>query len=79
MPTPKRFFEKEIVKELRRIESLMKEAENPERKNYLFSAAYGIMGRTYRYEFSRDVLLCCLLYTSPSPRDGLLSRMPSSA
>ena len=24
---------------------------------------------------SRD----CLLYTSPSPRDGLLSRMPSSA
>ena len=33
-----------------------------------------------------DVILCnppyvdaCLLYTSPSPRDGLLSRMPSSA
>ena len=24
-------------------------------------------------------LLDCLLYTSPSPRDGLLSRMPSSA
>ena len=23
--------------------------------------------------------VCCLLYTSPSPRDGLLSRMPSSA
>jgi Asp-tRNA(Asn)/Glu-tRNA(Gln) amidotransferase C subunit len=23
--------------------------------------------------------LACLLYTSPSPRDGLLSRMPSSA
>ena len=23
--------------------------------------------------------LICLLYTSPSPRDGLLSRMPSSA
>ena len=23
--------------------------------------------------------LLCLLYTSPSPRDGLLSRMPSSA
>ena len=34
----------------------------------------------------RDILLgrgipsnLCLLYTSPSPRDGLLSRMPSSA
>ena len=24
-------------------------------------------------------LIGCLLYTSPSPRDGLLSRMPSSA
>ena len=23
--------------------------------------------------------LCCLLYTSPSPRDATLSRMPSSA
>ena len=27
----------------------------------------------------RAVVLRCLLYTSPSPRDGLLSRMPSSA
>ena len=26
-----------------------------------------------------DVITICLLYTSPSPRDGLLSRMPSSA
>ena len=26
-----------------------------------------------------DLLMPCLLYTSPSPRDGLLSRMPSSA
>ena len=25
------------------------------------------------------LLGACLLYTSPSPRDGLLSRMPSSA
>ena len=25
------------------------------------------------------LLYACLLYTSPSPRDGLLSRMPSSA
>ena len=27
----------------------------------------------------RRSILLCLLYTSPSPRDGLLSRMPSSA
>ena len=26
-----------------------------------------------------EELNLCLLYTSPSPRDGLLSRMPSSA
>ena len=26
-----------------------------------------------------DKSFICLLYTSPSPRDGLLSRMPSSA
>src|SRR5664279_5963344 len=26
-----------------------------------------------------DLFTYCLLYTSPSPRDGLLSRMPSSA
>ena len=26
-----------------------------------------------------ELNISCLLYTSPSPRDGLLSRMPSSA
>ena len=33
-------------------------------------------------DFIEDIsgsYLDCLLYTSPSPRDGLLSRMPSSA
>ena len=29
--------------------------------------------------FSPTYTAPCLLYTSPSPRDGLLSRMPSSA
>ena len=28
---------------------------------------------------TRKLIKSCLLYTSPSPRDGLLSRMPSSA
>ena len=31
-----------------------------------------------RLKTGADVYIC-LLYTSPSPRDGLLSRMPSSA
>ena len=33
-------------------------------------------GRSWAAE---HVVGVCLLYTSPSPRDGLLSRMPSSA
>ena len=35
-----------------------------------------ITGKT---ETSANIDITCLLYTSPSPRDGLLSRMPSSA
>ena len=35
--------------------------------------------QTLRCCFDFDTLTACLLYTSPSPRDGLLSRMPSSA
>ena len=31
------------------------------------------------YKKRKAYYVCCLLYTSPSPRDGLLSRMPSSA
>ena len=30
-------------------------------------------------KFKDGLVMNCLLYTSPSPRDGLLSRMPSSA
>ena len=30
-------------------------------------------------DISEGEIKICLLYTSPSPRDGLLSRMPSSA
>ena len=36
------------------------------------------MGRVKTKNVRSDVV-SCLLYTSPSPRDGLLSRMPSSA
>ena len=42
------------------------------------AVGYGelLSGRTVR---SLPDSQACLLYTSPSPRDGLLSRMPSSA
>ena len=35
--------------------------------------------RIYRFRCVEAWSMVCLLYTSPSPRDGLLSRMPSSA
>ena len=35
------------------------------------------LGNGLRMNLARNKT--CLLYTSPSPRDGLLSRMPSSA
>ena len=38
--------------------------------------SFGDMG-TFSFFMSHHIT--CLLYTSPSPRDGLLSRMPSSA
>ena len=36
------------------------------------------LNTTFQQEL-KDEVEACLLYTSPSPRDGLLSRMPSSA
>ena len=36
-------------------------------------------GERYLPSAAIKSLSACLLYTSPSPRDGLLSRMPSSA
>ena len=41
----------------------------------------GLLGWVWVYVHACQGLLLdfCLLYTSPSPRDGLLSRMPSSA
>ena len=37
-------------------------------------------GSAYNYKLNDEGWTDgCLLYTSPSPRDGLLSRMPSSA
>ena len=40
---------------------------------------HGINDLRAFYINSKKQVNVCLLYTSPSPRDGLLSRMPSSA
>ena len=45
----------------------------PQQKNYIKSYIDSFEHSLNAYFFT------CLLYTSPSPRDGLLSRMPSSA
>ena len=42
-------------------------------------AVYESKLRIWTQEVLHAFLRICLLYTSPSPRDGLLSRMPSSA
>ena len=54
---------------------------NPE---VIYEAVDVMQQRQAQLETKRDLDLvknnrACLLYTSPSPRDGLLSRMPSSA
>ena len=40
---------------------------------------HGVESLKLQYKGTQGYLKACLLYTSPSPRDGLLSRMPSSA
>ena len=45
-------------------------------------AGVGLAGKDFdntMHQFLNYLYSNCLLYTSPSPRDGLLSRMPSSA
>ena len=46
-----------------------------EHRNYML---YGMGIYQLGVKFANQISPC-LLYTSPSPRDGLLSRMPSSA
>ena len=54
-------------------------------RNHLkaYGIAYWILQNEIEVEWLLNYrggsFLVCLLYTSPSPRDGLLSRMPSSA
>ena len=56
---------------------VVKSVETVDEANKLMRAMIAIRNENSLWE-NIDVKTC-LLYTSPSPRDGLLSRMPSSA
>jgi hypothetical protein len=54
-------FRKELVDELRRVEAMIRQEPSVEKKIYYFSAAYGITSRTYKYSFSKEILLTDLI------------------
>ena len=48
------------------------------RLNWFHGSQQSQMNSVPDFTSGANQYICCLLYTSPSPRDGLLSRMPSS-
>ena len=48
-------------------------------KKSLFQKFTETLSSNIKKRLNENKYQLCLLYTSPSPRDGLLSRMPSSA
>ena len=67
------FLEREIIPLTDKIDSKNHPEIMPEL--IMKSGELGLLGLSISEEYGG----ICLLYTSPSPRDGLLSRMPSSA
>ena len=56
------------------------EKATPTREHIVLMAEFfGVSPSWLLFGKESDKKESCLLYTSPSPRDGLLSRMPSSA
>ena len=53
--------------------------EAKENYNSMRVKAKEVIEKVIRHHQPQEDIDTCLLYTSPSPRDGLLSRMPSSA
>ena len=47
--------------------------------SYKIDTKIGFLNHMLEQLSKHSLIDFCLLYTSPSPRDGLLSRMPSSA
>ena len=53
--------------------------ETIQRSNFIEVQGLDRDGQTMELQLDGLLSICCLLYTSPSPRDATLSRMPSSA
>ena len=68
---------KKIVVEYKKICEEHTKRKFPDTPNEQLRLAIEAVFKSWMGE--RAVVYSCLLYTSPSPRDGLLSRMPSSA
>lgn len=66
-------FKKELIIELKNIVKMMSEENDFEKKIYLFSASYGITGRTLRYDFKEDYLLADFVLSATS--NGLFERL----
>jgi len=64
MPPREEFFKKELIEELRRVEALIRREPSIEKKIYYFSGAYGATSRTYRYVFSKEILIADILLQS---------------
>ena len=62
-------------------ESIGENAKSPDRNIGYHVGIFGKIGDKlyFRPELVYTATKSCLLYTSPSPRDGATSRMPSSA
>ena len=68
------------------LRAIDRDAEKKEQENAEYSSDFrsqdtgaGQPARDTEPVYGHDVPTACLLYTSPSPRDGATSRMPSSA
>ena len=60
-------------------ENTLKNTSNHEKIIENIDVGGPTMVRAAAKNYNDVTVITCLLYTSPSPRDGLLSRMPSSA
>ncbi len=51
------YVKDELVKELRNVSRKMREEADPSKKVFFYSAAYGIVDRSMRYSFGKELLI----------------------